>query len=79
MFIVTSSAFGFSLDIFTFVFTTLVTFSFLISSDRKYLEINHLRKRFGIHFRMFLNHYLKKKYQIIVNKIIKFREKLKMN
>ncbi|XP_051166811.1 ATP-binding cassette sub-family C member 4-like [Leptopilina boulardi] len=33
MFIVTSSAFGFSLDIFTFIFTTLVTFSFLIGSD----------------------------------------------
>ncbi|XP_051158018.1 ATP-binding cassette subfamily C member 4-like [Leptopilina boulardi] len=33
MFIVTSSAFGFSLDIFTFIFTTLVTFSFLITSD----------------------------------------------
>ncbi|XP_043465525.1 ATP-binding cassette sub-family C member 4-like [Leptopilina heterotoma] len=33
IFITTSSAFGFSLDVFSFIFTTLVTFSFLISSD----------------------------------------------
>ncbi|XP_043465526.1 ATP-binding cassette sub-family C member 4-like [Leptopilina heterotoma] len=33
MFLTTSSAFGFSLDVFSFILTTLVTFSFLISSD----------------------------------------------
>ncbi|XP_051158203.1 ATP-binding cassette sub-family C member 4-like [Leptopilina boulardi] len=33
MFIVTSSAFGYSLDVFTFIFVTVVTFTSLISSD----------------------------------------------
>lgn len=36
MFIATSSAFGFSLDIFCFIFTTLVTFSFLFLEDSEY-------------------------------------------
>ncbi|XP_012274704.1 probable multidrug resistance-associated protein lethal(2)03659 [Orussus abietinus] len=33
MFIVTSTAFGFSLDVFCFIFITVVTFSFLLPSD----------------------------------------------
>ncbi|KAJ8687081.1 hypothetical protein QAD02_022875 [Eretmocerus hayati] len=33
MFIATSTAFGFSLDVFCFIFTTLVTFSFLLLKD----------------------------------------------
>lgn len=35
MFIVTSTAFGFSLDIFCFIFTSLVTFSFLLLNECK--------------------------------------------
>lgn len=36
MYIVTSTAFGFFLDIFCFVFTSLVTFSFLILNECKF-------------------------------------------
>ena len=36
MFIATSTAFGFSLDVFCFIFTALVTFSFVLLKDSKY-------------------------------------------
>lgn len=42
IFLVTTYTFGFALDIFTFIFTTIVIFSFLLSSDRKYLTNSSL-------------------------------------